>query len=129
MLNVCGFLLFRMDWTKLMAHPFWTQILNEEEDAEEEVEEEEDGERLHKGANICQQVGSASLRYVDICYYFFWFYSSYCIDLYIHNIYSSMLLHLLLIHLTAHSFTLWKIRNVHITGRCRSVVQAQSSLF
>ncbi|KAM9352888.1 serine/threonine-protein kinase ULK4 [Symphorus nematophorus] len=53
----------RMDWTELLAHPFWTQVLKEEKDVEEE---EEDGEGLHEEKNGCERVGSASLRHTRI---------------------------------------------------------------
>lgn len=31
-----------MNWSELLGHPFWTQIITEEEDAEESEEKNED---------------------------------------------------------------------------------------
>lgn len=55
----CLFLFFRLDWPELLDHPFWTQVLKEEEGVEEGEEEEAE-------KNGCEMVGSASSRCVDI---------------------------------------------------------------
>lgn len=52
-----------MDSPELLDHPFWTQVLKEEEDVKEEAEDEE-GHQEEK--NSCEGVGSASSRCVDI---------------------------------------------------------------
>ncbi|XP_034730482.1 serine/threonine-protein kinase ULK4 isoform X3 [Etheostoma cragini] len=48
----------RMDWPELLDHPFWTQVLMEEEGEEEEEDEERDLEEKRS----CEGVGSKSLR-------------------------------------------------------------------
>lgn len=53
------FLSFRLDWSDLLDHSFWSILLMEEEVVEEEgVDDEEHQE----GKNGCEGVGSASLR-------------------------------------------------------------------
>lgn len=61
-----------MDWPELLDHPFWTQVLKEEEDAEEGDEEDEEGHQ--EEINGSERIGSANLRYVDILLFL---YSSY----------------------------------------------------
>ncbi len=53
------FLFFRLDWPQLLDHPFWTQVLKEEEGVEE-------GEEELEGNNGYRRVGSANSRCVDI---------------------------------------------------------------
>lgn len=53
-----------MNWSELLDHPFWTQVLKGEEDADEGEEENQEEDR--EGNNGCEGVGSASLRCVDI---------------------------------------------------------------
>ncbi|XP_044062547.1 serine/threonine-protein kinase ULK4 isoform X3 [Siniperca chuatsi] len=52
----------RMDWPELLDHPFWTQVLKEEERKEEEEGEQGDQEET----NGCEGVGSSSLRHTRI---------------------------------------------------------------
>ncbi|XP_031134163.1 serine/threonine-protein kinase ULK4 isoform X1 [Sander lucioperca] len=52
----------RMDWPELLDHPFWTQVLMEEEGEEEEEDEKRDLEEKIS----CEGVGSASLRQTRI---------------------------------------------------------------
>lgn len=48
-----------MDWQELIVHPFWTQVLKEEED--------EEGEKGHQEEECsCEGIGSSSLRCVDV---------------------------------------------------------------
>ncbi|XP_045899646.1 serine/threonine-protein kinase ULK4 [Micropterus dolomieu] len=54
----------RMNWSELLDHPFWTQVLKGEEDADEGEEENEEEDR--EGNNGCEGVGSASLRHTRI---------------------------------------------------------------
>ncbi|XP_041798587.1 serine/threonine-protein kinase ULK4 isoform X2 [Chelmon rostratus] len=54
----------RMDWPELLDHPFWTQILKEEEDAEEGDEEDEEGHQ--EEINGSERIGSANLRHERI---------------------------------------------------------------
>lgn len=51
--------IFRMNWPQLLAHPFWTQIIKEEEDAEEGEEKNEENEEEE---SVCKEVVSCSLR-------------------------------------------------------------------
>lgn len=54
-------MLFRMGWPELQGHPFWTQLVNEEEDVDEgEEEDEEEGDK--ENDNCCEGVGAPSLR-------------------------------------------------------------------
>lgn len=55
-----------MGWPELLDHPFWTQVVKEEENMEEGDEEEEDEEGDQEENNGCEGVVSASLRCVDI---------------------------------------------------------------
>lgn len=55
-----------MDWPELLEHPFWTQVLMEEEGQEEEEDEEGDQEEKIS----CEGVVSASWRCVDILFVF-----------------------------------------------------------
>ncbi|XP_025767580.1 serine/threonine-protein kinase ULK4 isoform X2 [Oreochromis niloticus] len=52
----------RMNWPQLLAHPFWTQIIKEEEDAEEGEEKNEENEEEE---SVCKEVVSCSLRPCD----------------------------------------------------------------
>ncbi|XP_074510925.1 serine/threonine-protein kinase ULK4 isoform X2 [Sebastes fasciatus] len=52
----------RMDWPELLEHPFWTQVLMEEEGQEEEEDEEGDQEEKIS----CEGVVSASWRHTRI---------------------------------------------------------------
>ncbi|KAK5892707.1 hypothetical protein CesoFtcFv8_013061 [Champsocephalus esox] len=56
----------RMDWPELLDHPFWAQVLMEEEGGEgEEVDEEEE---LDQEETIsCEGVVSTSVRHTGIC--------------------------------------------------------------
>ncbi|KAI3360784.1 hypothetical protein L3Q82_013026, partial [Scortum barcoo] len=49
----------RLDWPELLDHPFWAQLLKEEEGVEDGEEEEEE-------KNGCERVGSASSRHTRI---------------------------------------------------------------
>ncbi|KAL3981080.1 sialic acid binding Ig-like lectin 10 [Sarotherodon galilaeus] len=51
----------RMNWPQLLAHPFWRQIIKEEEDAEGEEKNEENEEE----ESVCKEVVSCSLRPCD----------------------------------------------------------------
>ncbi|XP_040900709.1 serine/threonine-protein kinase ULK4 [Toxotes jaculatrix] len=54
----------RMNWPELLDHPFWTQVLREEDDVVEgEVEDEEGDEEEN---NCCEEVGPASVRHTRI---------------------------------------------------------------
>lgn len=90
-----------MDWPELLDHPFWTQVLMEEEGEEEEEDEKRDLEEKIS----CEGVGSASLRCVDIVFVF--------------------ILHLLETFCCSH-FTTYRCisYNAHINGRCRYLVQS-----
>ncbi|XP_039868680.1 serine/threonine-protein kinase ULK4 isoform X1 [Simochromis diagramma] len=52
----------RMNWPQLLAHPFWKQIIKEEEDAEEGEEKNEENEEAE---NVCKEVVSCSFRPCD----------------------------------------------------------------
>ncbi|XP_075937519.1 serine/threonine-protein kinase ULK4 [Anarhichas minor] len=52
----------RMDWPELLGHPFWTQVLMEEEGGEEEEDEVGDQEEI----SSCEGVVKASLRHTRI---------------------------------------------------------------
>lgn len=53
-----------MDWPELLDHPFWAQVLKEEEDAEEGDEEDEEGHQ--EEINGSERFGSATLRHKTI---------------------------------------------------------------
>lgn len=60
-----------MDWHELLHHPFWTQIVNEEEDVEEGGDKDEEGDQEEKN---CLEGGSpASLRCVALSLFLFSF--------------------------------------------------------
>ncbi|XP_054478447.1 serine/threonine-protein kinase ULK4 isoform X2 [Anoplopoma fimbria] len=52
----------RMDWPELLGHPFWTQVLMEEEEGEEEEDDEADQEEI----SSCEGVFKNSLRHTRI---------------------------------------------------------------
>ncbi|XP_029308425.1 serine/threonine-protein kinase ULK4 isoform X2 [Cottoperca gobio] len=52
----------RMHWPELLDHPFWAQVLMEEEGDNKEEDEEGDQEEI----NSCEGVGSACLRHTRI---------------------------------------------------------------
>nr|XP_014266340.2 serine/threonine-protein kinase ULK4 isoform X4 [Maylandia zebra] len=52
----------RMNWPQLLAHPFWKQIIKEEEDAEKGEEKNEENEEAE---NVCKEVVSCSFRPCD----------------------------------------------------------------
>lgn len=60
------FFFFRMDWPELLDHPFWTQVLKEDENLEEEEDENDNEEVGTEEKNGREGVVSASSRYVDI---------------------------------------------------------------
>ncbi|XP_051262428.1 serine/threonine-protein kinase ULK4 isoform X2 [Dicentrarchus labrax] len=55
----------RMGWLELLDHPFWTQVLKEEEDLKEGEEEAQDDARHKEDKNCCEGIGSASSRIPD----------------------------------------------------------------
>lgn len=62
--KLCCLLFIRMDWPELLDHPFWAQVLLEEEGREGEEEDEE--EELDQEETIsCEGVVSTSVRWVD----------------------------------------------------------------
>lgn len=48
-----------MGWPQLLDHPFWTEVIREEEDAKEEEREEE---RYQEEVNSCGGFGLVSSR-------------------------------------------------------------------
>ncbi|KAF7654012.1 hypothetical protein LDENG_00075810 [Lucifuga dentata] len=58
----------RMDWPELLNHPFWTEVIKEEEELEEEEEEEEDEDNEENGdeGNGSDGGGSSRTRHMKI---------------------------------------------------------------
>ncbi|KAM3614773.1 uncharacterized protein V6R79_018903 [Siganus canaliculatus] len=53
----------RMDWPELLDHPFWTELLQEEEDMEDDFEDEEGHQEEKSDSDVS---GSAVLRHTKI---------------------------------------------------------------